>query len=176
MLYFGYGSNMPRARVEERVGRCERLGAASLSGWRLAFHKRGADGSGKCDASFTGDPGDRLWGALDRMSDDQMDELDRYEQGYDRRTVEVQFDGGTVRAVLYVAMASRTEPKLRPYHWYKELVLAGARELGLPRGYVDSIEAVSSFPDPCRERADRNRAVLNEGRLPGPKKSPGLVA
>ena len=155
---------MPRARVEERVGRCARLGAASLAGWRLAFHKRGADGSGKCAASFTGNPGDRLWGVLDRLTDDQMGELDRYEQAYDRRTVEVNFDEGTVRAVLYVARASRIDPKLRPYHWYKELVLAGARELGLPRGYVGAIEAVSSFPDPCRERADRNRAILNERR------------
>ena len=164
MHYFGYGSNMPRVRVEERIGRCERLGAASLSGWRLAFHKRGADGSGKCDASFTGNPGDRLWGALDRLTDDQMEELDKYEQGYDRRTVEVSFDGGTLSAVLYVARESRIDPKLRPYHWYKELVLAGARELGLSRGYIGSIEEVSSFPDPCRKRADRNRAVLNQRR------------
>lgn len=163
MLYFGYGSNMPRARIEARLGRCERLGAACISGWRLAFHKRSADGSGKCDAVLTNHPDDRLWGALDRLTDEQMEALDRHEPGYDRGPMAVSFGEGTVSAMLYVARKDRIDPELRPYHWYKELVLAGARELGLPRGYVASIEEVTSGPDPCIGRAERNRAVLNDG-------------
>ena len=35
MLYFGYGSNLLAARVERRLGYCERLGAASLAGYAL---------------------------------------------------------------------------------------------------------------------------------------------
>ena len=162
MLYFGYGSNMPKARIEDRLGPCKRLGAAFLPGWRLAFHKRSTDGSGKCDAVLTGRPDDRLWGALDRLTDDQMERLDGYEMGYDRRMVEVSFEGGFGRATVYVARENRIDSRLRPYHWYKELVLAGARELNLPRDYIASIEAVTSCPDPCRARADRNRALLNK--------------
>ena len=164
MLYFGYGSNMPRTRIEARLGRVERLGAACLPGWRLAFHKRGADGSGKCDAVPTRHPDDRLWGALDRLTEDQMEDLDRIEQGYDRRTVEVRFEEGSGTAGLYVAWEDRIDPELRPWHWYKELVLAGARELELPADYVSSIREVASRPDPNRGRAIRNRAVLNQGR------------
>lgn len=164
MLYFGYGSNMPKSRIEARLGHVERLGAACLPGWRLAFHKRGADGSGKCDAIPTRRPGDRLWGALDRLSEDQMEELDRIEQGYERRTVEVRFEEGARIAELFVAREDRIDPELRPWHWYKELVLAGARELGLPAGYVASIREVASRPDPNPRRAVRNRAVLNQGR------------
>ena len=167
MLYFGYGSNMPRARIERRLGPCERLGAACLSGWRLAFHKRGADGSGKCDAVRTGHPDDRMWGALDRLTDEQMEELDRHEAGYDRRTVAVTFEEGTARAMLYVARRDRIDPKLRPYHWYRELVLAGARELELPREYVASIEEVTSRPDPCPGRSERNRTILDDGSRTG---------
>ena len=162
MLYFGYGSNMPRARIEARLGHVERLGAASLSGWRLAFHKWSADGSGKCDAVFTGNPADRLWGVLDRLTSEQMAKLDDIETGYDRTMVEASFEGGTGRATVYVAQESRIDSRLRPYHWYKELVLAGARELNLPSDYIASIEAVTSCPDPCRARTDRNRALLNE--------------
>ena len=164
MLYFGYGSNMPKARIEERLGRCERLGAASLSGWRLAFHKRGKDGSGKCDAFFTGNPRDRLWGSLDWLSADQMARLDRIELGYDRRAVEVTCEGGSASATLYVARDTRIDPRLRPWHWYKDFVLAGARELGLPRGYIESIEEVTSLPDPRPSRAERNRAILARAR------------
>ena len=60
MLHFGYGSNMYKARIECRLGPCDWLGAASLTGFVLRFHKRGRDGSGKCDALRTGDPADRL--------------------------------------------------------------------------------------------------------------------
>lgn len=161
MLYFGYGSNMPKARIEARLGHVERLGAAWLPGWRLAFHKRGADGSGKCDAVPTHHPGDRLWGALDRLTEDQMEGLDRIEQGYDRRTVEVRFEEGSRTAGLYVAREDRIDPELRPWRWYKELVLAGAREIGLPADYTASIREVASRSDPNRERAARNRAILN---------------
>ena len=161
MLYFGYGSNMPKARIEERLGPCERLGAASLSGWRLAFHKRSADGSGKCDAVFTNNPDDRLWGALDWLTKDQMEELDRIERGYDRRNVDVRFGTGSRSAGLYVAREDRIDPDLRPYDWYKDLVIAGARELDLPAAYVASVQEVVSCPDPDQERADRIRAALN---------------
>lgn len=161
MLYFGYGSNMPRNRIEERLGPCERLGAATLVGWRLAFHKRGNDGSGKCDAVFTGNRDDRLWGSLDRLTVDQMEKLDTIELGYDRREVEVCFEGGIESAMLYVAWDTRIDPELRPFHWYKDFVLAGARELGFPRDYVALVESVRSRPDPCPGRTERNRAILN---------------
>ena len=77
MLYFGYGSNMPKARIEKRLGPVERLGAASLTGYTLRFHKRSKDGSGKCDALRTDNRDDRLWGALDRLSDEQVAKLER---------------------------------------------------------------------------------------------------
>ena len=38
-------------------------------------------------------------------------------------------------------------------------MLAGARELALPRDYLDAIEAVPSLPDPDRARAARNRLI-----------------
>ena len=166
MLYFGYGSNMSRNRIEERLGRVERRGPASVPGWRLAFHKWSRDGSGKCDAVFTGNPADRLWGALDRLSDHQMTTLDRLELGYDRRAVEVSCEGRIETAMLYVARDARIDPRLRPYRWYKDFVLAGARELGLPPEYIACIEEVTPLPDPCPGRAERNRAILTRGRQP----------
>ncbi len=71
MLRLGYGSNLLAARIERR------LGAASVAGCALRFHKRGSDGFGKCDAFRIGDPRDRLWGALFRPDDRQLAALDR---------------------------------------------------------------------------------------------------
>ena len=166
-LYFGYGSNLLAARLERRLGYCARLGAASLPGYSLRFHKRGRDGSGKCDAFRTGDPADRLWGGVFRLDDRQLAELDRIEgPGYERVTVAVNLGGRSVGADLYVARPEARARGLVPYDWYKEFVLAGARELALPRSYLDAIEAVPSLPDPDRARAARNR-LIRRSATPG---------
>ena len=167
MIYFGYGSNLLAARIERRLGPCERLGAASVAGYVLRFHKRGGDGSGKCDAFRTGKPGDRLWGALFRLGEGQLAALDRIEgPGYERRTVEVLLGERALEADLYAAKPEALAPGLPPFDWYKEIVLAGARENGLPRGCLDALEAVPSVADPDPERAERNRAIPGLTRRP----------
>ena len=59
-------------------------------------------------------------------------------------------DGTTgPEADLYVAKKQSTNSDLLPFDWYNELAIEGAREL-LPSGYIDTIDAVSSIPDPRR--------------------------
>ena len=147
MLYFGYGSNMPKARIERRLGPCPRLGAAFLTGYTLRFHKRGRDGSGKCDAFRTGDEGDRVWGALYRLTDAQISRLDGFERGYDRVAVEVVLGETLVESDLYVAKSEMVDSGLEPYDWYKDLVHTGAIELALPAGYIEAIAAMPSVPN-----------------------------
>ena len=165
MLYFGYGSNMPKARIEKRLGPVERLGAASLTGYTLRFHKRSKDGSGKCDALRTDNRDDRLWGALNRLSDEQVAKLDKCEgPDYSRITVQVIFGKQTVDAALYVAKPDAVTSELHPFDWYKDLVLIGARELCLPIGYIETIEAVHDEPDPDPQRAAKNRLTGSDPR------------
>ena len=150
MFYFGYGSNMPRARLEKRLGFSERLGAAYLTGYALRFHKKSLkDGSGKCDAFYTGSPDDRLWGALDRLTDAQYAKLDKIEgSGYRRVSVTVTFDDEPLEAAIYVAVPDAIDSYVRPLQWYKNFVLLGARELNLPSGYIDAVDAAPTMPDP----------------------------
>ena len=165
MLYFGYGSNMLAARIERRLGPCEQLGPALLHGHVLAFHKRGGDGSGKCDAYRTGAPADRMWGALFGLTSRQLEALDGIEgPGYRRETVEVFVGEHALEAKLYVAKPEAIAPGLVPFDWYRDFVVAGARDLELPRGYLDAIEAVRCVADPDRERADRNRLIRRSAR------------
>ncbi len=150
ILYFGYGSNMPKAVIEERVGPCERVGAAYITGYALRFHKRSTiDHTGKCDAYRTGEPTDIVWGSLDRLSDDQIAVMDRIEgPGYRRVTVKATMGERIVEAHIYLARPEAVDPDLSPIDSYKECVLTGARELQLPTAYIDAIEAVPSMPDP----------------------------
>ena len=63
--YFAYGSNMSIARLRARVPGAERTGVFTLHEHALRFHKLSRnDGSGKCDAFYTGNASDRVVGAL----------------------------------------------------------------------------------------------------------------
>ena len=150
MLYFGYGSNMPKALVEQRVGPCERIGVAYITGYSLRFHKRSyIDHTGKCDAYYTGIATDRVWGSVYRFSEDQIAAMDELEgPGYRRAAVEATMDGRVVEADLYLAEPEAVNPDLPLLESYKTCVLAGARELDLPREYIGAIEALPSIPDP----------------------------
>ena len=150
ILYFGYGSNMPKAVIEGRVDPCERVGVAYITGYTLRFHKRSIiDHTGKCDAYRTGKPTDRVWGSLDRLSDDQIAAMDEIEgPGYRRATVKATTGDRVVEAHIYLARPEAVDSGLSPIDSYKDCVLSGARELNLPTAYIDAIEAVPSLPDP----------------------------
>jgi hypothetical protein len=52
---------------------------------------------------------------------------------------------------------------MKPYHWYKEFVVRGAEEHGLPAGYIVGIRAVESQEDRYEGRRNKNQALLKEG-------------
>ena len=71
------------------------------------------------------------------------------------KTVHVSTEAGPVAAVMYYA--TDKDPSLRPYHWYKALVIAGAREHGLPVGYRSRLELVVTVSDLKPARADTQK-------------------
>lgn len=161
VFYFAYGSNMSSARLVQRIPAAVKLCNARLAGYRLHFHKIGMDGSGKCDVVQTTAADAVVHGVLYRLDPGDLMPLDTFEGagvGYKRLTVGVLRDsGGLVAAETYVATA--IDPTLRPFCWYREHVLRGARESGLPGHYVSGIESVDCCPDPDRARHARELAI-----------------
>ncbi len=162
LAYFAYGSNLHPLRLLARTPSCVLRCTAHLPAHALRFHKRGADRSGKADV-VPGRPHDRVHGAVYAMSAADKSRLDRIEGlgvGYVHRDVRVVTPAGPLSAFCYQAMKSHIEPDLRPFAWYRELVLAGARHHGLPDDYVRDIERVSCIPDPDPQRAARHLGVI----------------
>ncbi|MDP2816635.1 MAG: gamma-glutamylcyclotransferase family protein [Rectinemataceae bacterium] len=161
MFCFSYGSNMSLARLRERVPSAKFVAVASLAGHRLKFHKVSSDGSGKCDAASTGNPRDCVLGVVFEISDSEKPALDQKEglgSGYDEKDVKVvTAEEKTLRSKMY--FATEVDSSLKPYHWYKEHVLVGARDNHLPAEYVKQIEAVDTNDDPDRERCERELAI-----------------
>lgn len=162
LLYLAYGSNLHPVRLGERVPSARLLGTVVLAGWSLRFHKRSdVDGSAKCDLLRTGADSDQAYGAVYRMAAGDKPALDAAEgAGYRQQTLELDFDGAPRRAFAYLAEAAYRDESLAPYDWYRDLVVAGARFLALPRPYVAAIERVSAIPDPDEGRSRHALATL----------------
>ena len=167
MLYFAYGSNMSTRRLGHRISSARKLGVAILAGHQLKFHKRSLkDDSAKCDIEQTGRADDRVYGVLFDIHEADREVLDGYEglgQGYEIKTVDVRMGDETCQAFAYYA--TLIEDDLRPYHWYKQHVLVGARENDLPADYLAMIETVESMDDPDVHRRQREMAVHDDCRL-----------
>ncbi len=160
--YFAYGSNLLPPRLRARTPSCRVAVRATLPGYRLAFHKRGADGSGKGDACFTGAAQHRVHGVVYEIALEEKAALDRAEgAGYAVRELTVaDAQGRSLQAFAYIAEPSHIEPHLQPFSWYRALVLHGARVHGFPADYLAAIEAVTTRVDPDVRRARRAFALL----------------
>ena len=164
LIYFSYGSNMSSLRIRHRIPSAPPASAAKLEQHRLKFHKIGRDGSAKCDIEYTRQAADLVYGVAFDLSATEKAILDRHEglgKGYEQKRVSILLPGGTrLDAVTYYATS--IDASLLPYHWYKEHVLRGAREHGLPGDYIASIESVASIPDPDQDIHERELSIYDD--------------
>jgi len=168
LLYFAYGSNMSTPRLVSRVASARAVAAACLPAHALRFHKQGRDGSAKCDAYRTGLASDAVHGVVFRIAAAEKPLLDEQEglgNGYGEKTVIVTgARGESYRAFTYYA--TRIDPCLRPYHWYREHVIRGAIEHRLRDGYIAAIRDIVSVDDPVPGKHDSELAIYGAGRHP----------
>lgn len=165
---FAYGSNMlsTRMRQPDRVPSARPIDVGYITRHRLTFDKASTDKSGKCDAEETQNAGDRVYGVLysiDKSEKPRLDEAEGLGHGYDEKPVKVVTAARVVPAVMYYATSK--DPSLKPYHWYKALVVAGAVEHGLPFPYVELLRTVESVQDPDAARRAEHERLLAAGQL-----------
>ena len=165
MLYAAYGSNLHPVRLTARLSSAELVGTAWLPGWSLCFHKRSKDDSGKCSI-LNGDNGVHF-AIFDISVEDKLalDEIEGVGVGYFEVCLEIP---GIGNCVSYAAQEGYIDESLRPYDWYKELVLAGARFHGFPEHYLKQIEHVQAIRDPDSERSVSQWAMVEQVRNPPP--------
>ncbi len=161
LFYFAYGSNLHPLRLAERIPSSRFLGIARVLGYRLCFHKCGQDGSAKCNALYTGSTGDELYGAVYRMDTGHKPILDDFEgQGYQADSFSVVLNKAEYTVFYYAAVDSYINNNLRPYHWYKELVILGAKFHNLPDKYLMQVNAVESAEDTDHTRYHRHIQLI----------------
>lgn len=131
LCYFAYGSNMWRARIEERLGPVTVLGASVLPGYAHSFSKLGRDGTGKGNITEALDS--EVHGVLYRLSTLQISWLAVIEGGYRSVELAVRCSGARVPAVSFQALAPVSAPV--PTAAYLACYERGMEEHGLPDHY-----------------------------------------
>ena len=164
MKYFAYGSNMSLLRLQERVPSAKKLEVVTLKNHQLRFHMSSTDGSGKCDAFQTNNCEDKVVGVLFEINKSEKIILDQAESlgvGYDEKCVFVQNKTGEIfEALIYFAL--KIDTSLKPYSWYLNHVVIGAKETNLQTDYLALIESVECVEDPDKIREAKELAMYNK--------------
>lgn len=140
--YFAYGSNMNLEQMAERCPGARLLGLARWPGWRFLINSRGY-------ATAREESGVEILGCLWEWTEAHGQTLDRYEgvaEGYYARMdcrVEAWPEGEPEDAVAYLATDEVPGVPTARYH---QVVVDGARGIGLPEEYLAELEAWRSGP------------------------------
>jgi hypothetical protein len=170
LQYFAYGSNMLSERLKARCTSATAQKVARADNYALTFCKKSQDGSGK--ATISAATGGRVFGVVFDLEEGELLNLDQFEgagKGYERKDdfqVEIADCRKPLGVVTYIADPVYIDPNLKPYDWYLSLVVAGARQHGLPPQYIEAIEATLSISDLKPDRKSRLEALKLLGAVP----------
>ena len=113
LYYLAYGSNLHPVRLSERVPSARLIGPAVLPRFRLKFHMRGADDSGK--GNLFADPAAHAYGAVYAIEAHHKSLLDRYEgPGYRCGRLNAEVGGRAYDCFVYLAAPGYVDDSLRP--------------------------------------------------------------
>lgn len=133
-LHFAYGANMNRDVMRKHAPGARPLGVAVLAGYRFVI---GGDGYASVEPAriLT----QTVYGVLWRITAGDRAKLDAWENIggglYRAETIPVRIGGRRLPALVYIARSGIVPA--RP--GYMEMVMAAAREWGLPDGYMRSL-------------------------------------
>ena len=163
MDYLAYGSNLHPARLSRRCPSAQLLGVIQLENHALFFHKRGADGSAKCNLARQN--GSMAYAAHYFLPAVEKPVLDQYEglgHGYEMYPVTFPCGSAARQGFFYQAQDGYVDTSLFPFDWYRELVVLGARYLKFPANYIRVIEDTPVVADCDQARREENLALAKE--------------
>lgn len=148
-------------RLRSRTPSAKRIDTGVLEEHKLEFHKSGKDASAKCNAHHTGDPEHFVIGVLYEIHPDEKPVLDKVEglgSGYEIKDVIIKLDDGSlIEAFTYYA--THIDASLKPFDWYREHVIIGAKENALPDDYIETIQSIEIIEDNDAERRERELSI-----------------
>ena len=153
-------------RLQERCPSAQFVGSAYVCGYELRFSKRSKDCSGKATIVESKGNHEKLYGALFQIEKAELPDLDKAEgSGYERRddfVVVKMADNEEIEVTTYFAKPGATGEFLKPYGWYKQLVLWAAVQAKLPASYLAKLVAIEADRDTDCQRNNSALGLLND--------------
>lgn len=149
-------------RIIERIPSAKVVGIGILKKHQLKFHKISIkDGSGKCNIYENGEAGSEVFGVVFDIDENEKRLLDKAEglgSGYEQKEIEVYLSNGE-KIKVFTYYATNIDESLKPYSWYREHVVRGAKENYLPEDYIFAIESTEAVEDPVRSRHEKELSI-----------------
>jgi sulfite reductase (NADPH) flavoprotein alpha-component len=143
--YFGYGSNINFTSLKAKGVLPKRSYVGRLPCFKLKFNVehwfRHEGGMGNIEPSD--DPADFVEGMVHECTAEDLEALDQMEAygvGYDRIHIKVNTREGIKEAFTYTGLPEIINEKCLPTPRYLNIILKGAREAGLSKGYIEKLE------------------------------------
>ncbi|HOJ85874.1 MAG TPA: gamma-glutamylcyclotransferase [Elusimicrobiales bacterium] len=126
--YFAYGSNMDAERMKKRNVKFLSRYRGILKGWRLEFNKVALKNEKEGYANIVPDENSYVEGCVYEIEDRYIEELDKHEaypDHYERKYVIIETEKGEIKAITYIANASKLKKGLMPSKEYLSYLLKG---------------------------------------------------
>jgi len=150
-------------RLTRRCPSARPIATAIATRYEVRFDKIGRDNSAKATLFKTGDKSHNAPGVIFKISVDELPALDDAEgDGYlrlDDFAVTRIDDNASAITKTYIARSHARDKSLKPFNWYRDLCVAGAKEAGLPRRHIDYLSDISASSDPQPDRPGRLEAL-----------------
>lgn len=150
-LYFSYGFNMNLTEMRKKCPKAKVVGVGCVAGYRLAFFEHSVVWDSAMETIFP-DPAAETWGVLYELNQSEWEELDCFEDvrmdgtgAYFHYPVEV-IDAGRQPKAANVYLKARWGTGGLPSAEYMNVVIAGAREQGLPEDYIQHLQSLETRP------------------------------
>lgn len=171
-LYFAYGSNMSLAQMQQILGDVRVVGCARLPQHKIGFYGHSVKWDGAVE-TVVPDVDSDVWGVLYEVGAYDWDALDNFQDArldgtgeYFHYPVEVFDEHNVSRTATLYKKAELREAK-HPSTEYVEVMIAGAREQGVPQSYIDILQKIvsksASYPVPRQRKKQVSLASGCEG-------------
>jgi gamma-glutamylcyclotransferase (GGCT)/AIG2-like uncharacterized protein YtfP len=142
--YFAYGSNLDSQRLIDRAPSASFTLKGYVKDKQVVINKTSAGGFAK--ANLTDMPHWNTWGVVFEIDPQDWPSLDKIEEGYDRREIQVWLnDECWLWAQTYIS--SHLTANGVAAESYKAHIILGAEQHHLPQDYLDYLRGLPAKPD-----------------------------
>uniref|UniRef100_UPI0037E728A2 LOW QUALITY PROTEIN: gamma-glutamylcyclotransferase n=1 Tax=Semicossyphus pulcher TaxID=241346 RepID=UPI0037E728A2 len=169
-LYFAYGSNLLKERLQLKNPSATVHCVARLKDYKLVFGNHKGLASDRWHggvATIEHSPGDEVWGVVWRMNMSDLESLDSQENvtlgAYSPVELSVKTKGQELNCRTYIMNSCVYAP---PSPQYLQVIVMGAEQNGLPRDYQEKLRAIKTnmYEGPLPVMAELERAIRAKKR------------